>query len=81
MIKDIYVPGEFKRPHMNINTVSMEKHGGDYIRPNADLQMRPQIRGNEQLKCMHSEWWDGIGEFKDFANLIKSVPNKPRVQN
>ena len=65
---------------MNINTVFMEHHGDDYIMPNADLDIRPQIRSNEQLKCMYSECWDGIGDFKDFENHIESVPNKPRVQ-
>ena len=52
------------RPHMNVNTVSMEQHEDDYIRPNADLETRLQIRSNEHLKCMYSECWDGIGEFK-----------------
>ena len=39
VIKDVYVPGELRRPHMNINTVSM-KQGDDYIRPEADLETR-----------------------------------------
>ena len=38
VIKDVYVPGEFKRPHIDVNTVSMEQHGNDYIRPNVDLE-------------------------------------------
>ena len=58
---------------MNINTVSMEQHGDDYIRPNADLEMRPQIRSKAQLKCMYSECLDGIGEFKNFENCIELV--------
>ena len=48
-IKDVYVPGEFRRPDMNMNTVSMEQHGDDYTRPNADLETRLQIRSKEQL--------------------------------
>ena len=40
----------------------------DYIRPNADLEMKPNIRGKEQLKCMYSECLDGTGEFKDFEH-------------
>ena len=66
-IKDVYVPGEFRRPHMTINTVPMEQHGDDYIRPNGDLEMRPQISSKAQLKCMYSEYLDGIGELKDFT--------------
>ena len=62
---------------MNVNTVSMKQHGDGYIRPNADLEMRSQIRSNEQLKYIYSECWDGIGEFKDFEKHIESVPNKP----
>ena len=27
VIKDVYVPAKFRRPHMDINTVSMEQHG------------------------------------------------------
>ena len=50
---------------MNINTASVEQDGVDYIRPNADLEMRPQIRSKEQLKCMYSECLDGIGELKN----------------
>ena len=41
VVKDVYGTGEFKRPHMSINTVSMEQHGNDYSRPNADLAIRP----------------------------------------
>ena len=47
---------------MNVNTVPMEQHGDDFIRPNADLEMRPQIRSNEQLKCMYLECFVGICE-------------------
>ena len=65
---------------MNVNTVSVEQHEDDYIRPNADLETRPQIRCNEYLKCIHSECWDGIGKFKDFEYHIELDPNKPRVQ-
>ena len=35
---------------MSMNTVSLEQHGNDYIRPIADLKTRPQIRSKEQLK-------------------------------
>ena len=80
IIKDVYVPGEFKRPHMTVNTVSVEQHEDDYIRPNADSKTRPQIRSNEHLKCMYSECWEGIGEFKDFEYHIEFNTNKPRVQ-
>ena len=65
---------------MNINTVSVEQHGDDYIRPSADLEMRPQIRSKAQLKCMYSKYLDGIGEFKDFKYYIELYPNRPRVQ-
>ena len=65
---------------MNINTVYVEQHGDDYIKPNADLEMRPQIRTKAQLKCMYSECLDGISEFKDFENHIELDSNKPRVQ-
>ena len=44
---------------MNINKVSMEQHGDDYIRPNADLETRPHIRSKAQLKCLYSECLDG----------------------
>ena len=43
VIKDVHVPEELKRPHTDVNTVSVEQ-GNDYIRPNADLETRPQIR-------------------------------------
>ena len=80
-MKDVYVPEEFKRPHMNINTVSVEQHEDNYIRPDADLETRPQIRRKEQLKCMYRECFDGIGEFKDFEYYIELDPKfKPRVQ-
>ena len=37
--------------------ISVEQDEDDYIRPNADLEMKPHIRSEEQLKCMHSEYW------------------------
>ena len=80
VIEDVYVPGEFRRPPMIVNTVSMEQHEDDYIRPNADLETRLQIRSNEHLRCMHSECGDQRGEFKDFEYHIELDPNKPRVQ-
>ena len=49
----------------------MEQHGDDYIRPNADLEIRPQIRNKEQLKYMYPECFDGIVEFKDFEYHIE----------
>ena len=58
VMKNVYVPGEFRRPHINVNTVFMEQHGGNYIRTNADLEMRPQIRSKGHLKCMYSECLD-----------------------
>ena len=48
---------------MIVNTVPVKQHEDDYIRPNADLETRLQIRSNEHLKCMYSECWDDIGEF------------------
>ena len=66
IIKDMNVPGEYRRPHMNINAVSMEQHGDNYIRPNADLERRPQIRSKEQLKYIYPECFDGIGDFNNF---------------
>ena len=45
--------------------ISVEQDGDDYIRPNADLEMKPQIRSKEQLKSMYSECLDGTGKFKD----------------
>ena len=62
-IKDVYGPGEFRRPHMIVNTGPVEQHEDDYIRPNADLETRLPIRSNEHIKCMYSECWDDIGEF------------------
>ena len=50
---------------MSINTLSVEQHGNDYIRPNADVETRPQIRSKVQLKLMYPERFDGTGEFKD----------------
>ena len=80
-MEDIYVPGEYERPHMDVNIGSMGQHGDDYIRPNADLETRPQIISKEQLKCMHPEGFDGIGEFKDFEYHIELDPKfKPRIQ-
>ena len=49
----------------------MEQDGDDCIRPNADLEMKPQIRSKEQLKCMYSECLDGTGEFKDLNITLK----------
>ena len=60
--------------------MSVEQDRDDYIRPNADLEIRPQIQSKEQLKCMYSECLDGIGEFKDFEYHIELDPNKSRVQ-
>ena len=81
VMKDMYVPEEYGRPHMDVNTVSMEQHGHDYIRPNADLETRPQIRSKEQLKCMYPECFDGIAELKDFEYHIELDPMfKPRIQ-
>ena len=70
VIKDIYVPGEFKRPHAHLNTVSMEQCGDDYIRQNADLETRPQIRSKEQVKHMYPECFDGIGELKILNTIL-----------
>ena len=46
--------------------ISVEQDGDDYMRPNADLEMKPQVRGKEQLKCVYSGCLDGISEFKYF---------------
>ena len=62
----MYVPEELNRPHTDVNTVCVEQQGNDYIRLNADLETRPQIRSKEQLKHMYPECLDGIGEFKYF---------------
>ena len=51
--------------------ISVEQDGDDCIRPNADLEMKPQIRGKGQLKCMYSECLDGTGEFKDLNITLK----------
>ena len=68
-------------PHTYVNTVSMEQHGNDYIRPNADLETRPLIRSKKQLKCMYPECFDGIGEFRNFECHIELDPMfKPRIQ-
>ena len=81
VIRDVYVPEELKRPHTDVNTVSVEQQGNDYIRPNADLKTRPQIRSKEQLKCMYPECFDGIGEFKNFEYHIElDLKFKPRIQ-
>ena len=59
----------------------LEQHGNDYIRPKADLETRPQIRSNEQLKHMYLECFDGIDEFKNFEYHIELDPKlKPRIQ-
>ena len=79
-IKYVYVQGEFRRLQMMINTVSMEQHEDDYIRPNADLDTRLQIKSNEHLKCMYTECGDDISELKDFEYYIGLDSNKPRVQ-
>ena len=55
VIKDVYVPAELKRPHTDVNTVSVEQQGNDYIRPNGDLEMKPQIRSREQLKIVKQD--------------------------
>ena len=66
---------------MNVDTVSVEQHGDDYIRPNAELEMRPQIRSNQQLKCMYSECFDNIGGINDYEYHIDLDPKfKARVQ-
>ena len=59
----------------------MEQDGDDYIRPNADLEMKPQITGKEQLKHMYSECLDGIGEFKDFEYHIEGDSKKAKSTN
>ena len=67
-------------PHAGVNTVSMKQDGNDYIRPNAALETRPQISRKEQLKCMYSESYDGIGEFEKFEYHIELDPKfKPRI--
>ena len=48
VIKGVYCPGEFRRPHVNENTVSMEQYGDDYIRLNVDLEARPQIKNKKK---------------------------------
>ena len=59
----------------------MEHHGDDYIRPNADLETKPQIKSKEQLKHMSPECFDGIGEFKNFEYHIElDLKFKPRIQ-
>ena len=66
---------------MTINTVYVEQHGDDYIRLNADLEIRPQIISKEQLKNMYPECFAGIGDFKYFEYHIELIPKfKPRVQ-
>ena len=53
----------------------------NYIRPNADLETRTQIRSKEQLKCMYPECFDDIGELKDFEYHIElDLKFKPRIQ-
>ena len=81
IIQDMYVPEELRRPHTDINTIAVEQEGNDYIRPNADLETRPQIRSKEQLKHMYPEYFDGIGEFKNFEYHIKLDPKfQSRIQ-
>ena len=81
VIKDAYVPEELRRPQTDVNTASVEQQGNDYIRPNADLETRPQIRSKEQLKHMYPECFDRIGEFKNFVYLMELDPKfKPRIQ-
>ena len=66
---------------MNINTVSIEQHREDYIRPNADLETGPQMRSKAKLNSMYSECLDGIGEFNDFEYYVELDPKfKLRVQ-
>ena len=49
----------------------MEQDGDDCIRPNADLEMKPQIRSKEQLKCVYYEYCNGTGEFKDLNITLR----------
>ena len=81
VIKDVYVPEELRRPHTDVNAVSVEQQGDDYIRPNSDLETGPQIRSKEQLKHMYPESSDGIGESKNFEYHIELDPKfMPRIQ-
>ena len=59
---------------MNINKLSVEQQGNDYIGSNAYLETRPQIRSNEQLKYMYSKCLECIGEFKHFEYHIELDP-------
>ena len=61
----VYVPGEFRKIQI------CGTRWDDCIRPNADLEMKPQIRSKEQLKCMYSECLDGTGKFKDLNITLK----------
>ena len=80
-LKDVYVPGEFKNPDMSINAVSLEQYGEDYIRPNADLESRPQSKSMGQLNCMYPEWLDAIFEFQDFEyQMGLELIFKPKMQ-
>ena len=66
---------------MNINTVSMEQHGDDYSRPNADLEAGPQIRSKGTTKKYVFRMFEGIGEFKDYEYHIElDAKFKPRLQ-
>ena len=47
----------------------MEEDGDDYIRPNADLEMKPHMRSKEQPKCMYSECLDDIGPLGPLCNF------------
>ena len=79
VVEDVYVTGEFKRPHEYKYCIS-GIHEDDYTRPNDNLEMRPYIRSKEQLKYI-SRMFDGIGEFKDLKYHIELDPKfKPRVQ-
>ena len=54
---------------ISIYSVSVGQHGDDYIRPNANLAMKPQIRSKEQLRHMYPEC-----ELKDFEYHIELDP-------
>ena len=51
---------------------------GKTMRPNADLEMKPQVRSEEQAKCMYSECLDDKG--KTLNITLNHIPNKPRVE-
>ena len=58
----------------------MEQDRDDCIRPNAYLEIKPQVRSQEQPKCMYSECLDGIGKFRDFEYHIELDPSKAKIQ-